>query len=277
MVPTVTRRLLRDWKHLSRSFLYTHHAYQERFFHLKPQDSNLHVWHLVLIEPATSMELYFMLYINETMDTDIIIARCLTPCDNFPFNRNIQLSYLYPLLKEHGFYHLILKLWHMCFEDDTQTHRRENDINSNNKQHIVRKLRAWNRIMYKDFKSHFPELTGFLQPGDYEAVKSLSQKLKEYNYGVTPISPSINTPNRSSPITDNNINMGPTIVDTNSTKLNTYHNIHNPNMVCSTRPFSCDNFSPLKRNKRYSDDGSADENQDNSTNLSAPRFKRRKM
>lgn len=91
MVFSITRRLLRDWKHINRSLLYINPENQDSLFYLKPQDSNLHIWHLILIEPLSSTELYFILYINELFDSEVLLVRCLTPYDNIPFNRNINL------------------------------------------------------------------------------------------------------------------------------------------------------------------------------------------
>lgn len=249
MGSSITRRLLRDWKHLLRSLSHTDPNNENRLFLLKPQESNLHIWHLVLLDPSTSMELYFILYINESLNDQIIIARCLTPCDNFPFDKNIPLTHLFPILKEHGFHVFIMKLWYICFSNNDYNNKEccftstFQEKNSNDR--VARMLKAWNRIMYKDFKLYFPELVGYLLPGDYQSVKSLSKRLNDSKYGTLPFS-------------KNNYNHSPNTsqLETVSTShpLNIPDNIYTPDLFCTNKTYTCDNIASLKRTRLNWDD-----------------------
>ncbi|CAL9731215.1 ubiquitin-conjugating enzyme suppressor 1 [Monosporozyma unispora] len=244
MGSSITRRLLRDWKHLLRSLSHTDQTNESRFFLLKPQESNLHIWHLVLIDPSTSVELYFILYINESMNNQIIIARCLTPCDNFPFNKNIPLTHLFPTLKEHGFHLFVIKLWYICFgrnEDSNEDSPTSNCPDHITNSHVSRMLKAWNRIVYKDFKLYFPELVGFLQPGDYELVKALSKRLKEFKYDSSSYSKTINiNPNK-------NVSQVDSVSNTHS--INIHNTIHNQKLFYGDKTYLCDNIASLKRTR----------------------------
>ena len=253
MVSSVTRRLLRDWKHINRSLLYLNSKNGDRLFYLKPQDSNLHIWHLILIEPSTSTELYFILYINETFDNEVLIVRCLTPYDSIPFNRNIDMSYLFPIFKEQGLYQLMLKIWHVCFgqqnnyKNSTFDSQNDNINISNSNQYVVRMLRAWNRIMYKDFKIYFPELVGFLQPGDYESVKALSKRLKEYkHYGLLQNQHKTNRNNSTEFLLNKKVS------DITSTNIHNYGN--NSDIFGSSNLYTCDDVVSLKRKKLHLED-----------------------
>lgn len=285
MVSTITRRLLRDWKHLTRSISTLQSSRGQNLFYLKPQDSNLHIWHLVLIDPSTCMELYFILYINESVGKEVLIARCLTPCDNFPFNQNIHLSYLYPGLKEHGFYYLIERLWCICFEHTDNSNTTPNSpFNKEKKkaeisnEHIVRMLRAWNRIIYKDFKSYFPELVGFLQPGDYESVKSLSQRVNEYKFGKSShlkrTFPSENTINNKHETILNIPEVGHDRIDS----INIHGCTNNFDLFSTDKAYSCDSISTLKRTRLHLEDlnyrRDAVEDSRDDPKLSAPKRRR---
>lgn len=164
----LTRKLLRDWKQLMR---------QERAstYHLRPQDSNLHVWHLVITDPITHNEQYIMLYIYGNEMDPAIIMRCLTPNILFPINRNVSLSHWNFILNENGFHGLIQKIWRSFFyESEAPSSYLSN----------FRLLRAWNRIMYREFKKLFPELIGSLQQGDYEMVRTLAKKINDNNHNT---------------------------------------------------------------------------------------------
>lgn len=173
MTTTLTRRLLREWKILMRGSSHTTEC--NHYFHLKPQDNNLHVWHLVITEPNTGTEVYIVLYIadnNNDPNNLVIFMRCLTPNDFCPMNKNISLNHLSLILRNHGFNGLIMKIWHTFFDSI------DSDSNVCNNSRV---LRAWNRIMYKDFKLHFPEIVGTLQTGDYQIVKGLARNLSSSN------------------------------------------------------------------------------------------------
>lgn len=253
MGSSITRRLLRDWKHLLRSSSHADANNENRLFLLKPQESNLHIWHLVLTEPSTSMELYFILYINESMNDQIIIGRCLTPCDNFPFDKYIPLSYLFPILKEHGFHTFIMQLWYICFGNNNNY----NNMNSNkccftsnfqennHNDRVARMLKAWNRIMYKDFKLYFPELVGFLQPGDYQSVKLLSKRVNDSKYST------LSYPKNNY---DHNPNASQSETVSTARPLNIHDNIYTPDTFCTNKNYTCDNIASLKRTRLSWDD-----------------------
>lgn len=253
MVSSITRRLLRDWKYINRSLLYKNLENQDNLFYLKPQDSNLHIWHLILLEPLTSIELYFILYINEKFDSEVLIVRCLTPYDNIPFNKNINLSYLFPIFKEHGLHQLILKIWNICFNQQNNCKnlisntKNENISISSSTQCVARILRAWNRIMYKDFKIYFPELVGFLQTGDYESVKALSNRLKEYK-----CCGSLQNQLKCNKNNSTEYSLGER--DPNITTINIHDYHSNPDIFNPNNLYTCDNIVSLKRKQLHLED-----------------------
>lgn len=286
MVFSITRRLLRDWKHINRSLLYINPENQDSLFYLKPQDSNLHIWHLILIEPLSSTELYFILYINELFDSEVLLVRCLTPYDNIPFNRNINLSYLFPIFKEHGLHQLILKIWNICFGQQNNYKKLTSDAKdsnidiSRNTQYVTRMLRAWNRIMYKDFKIYFPELVGFLQPGDYESVKALSKRLKDYKYGGLFQNQLKGNKNSST-----EYSLEEEVPNITTVNMHTYDN--NSNIFSPNNLYTCDNIISLKRKKLNLEDigynnidksnNSNTTGDDSDTLGTSPQSKRRKL
>lgn len=153
----MTRKLLRDWKLLNRH--YAHFNQRDNIlFCIRPQDSNLHVWHLVIRNPATKMELYLKLYIGGEEEPTIIL-KCLTPNNLFPIGRSISLTHLNYFLVEDGFLPLLQQIWRLFFDNRDATERSRLSF-------------AWNRIMCKEFKTHFPELVGNLVSGDYTMVKN---------------------------------------------------------------------------------------------------------
>lgn len=171
MVSLLTRRLLREWKHVSRHYS-RFSDMKNNLFHLKPQDSNLHIWHLVIYDPSTTIELYLKLYIGNE-DEPTIILRCSTPNEVFPTNRNISLTHLNYTLMDHGFISFLQQVWKLFFNNN-------NKMNENAKEGGIRPRLcfAWNRIICKDFKIYFPELLGTLAPGDYEMVKNYSKSIE---------------------------------------------------------------------------------------------------
>lgn len=154
----LTRRLLRDWKHYNR-------VRGSRYL-LRPQDSNLHVWHLVL-RSGDEEEIYALLYLNEqTGDgSSVIILKCMTPNAVFPLHGNVSLTHLQRLLEEeHGFLRLIEHISTLVFSE-------RDPVRSGGRLGY-----AWNRIMCKDFLRVFPEIHGCLQEGDFQLVKNYSAR-----------------------------------------------------------------------------------------------------
>ncbi|SMN19574.1 similar to Saccharomyces cerevisiae YBR165W UBS1 Ubiquitin-conjugating enzyme suppressor that functions as a general positive regulator of Cdc34p activity [Maudiozyma saulgeensis] len=175
MTSLLTRKMMREWKTLSCS-----NSAEVPLYYLKPQDSNICIWHLLLIEPRSSMEIYIQLYITdgkrsekESYDQPTVIIRCLTPNNLLPLNRNVSLSHLSHIIMDEGTNTFIMNLWHTFFTttytSDSKFHTKV--INAST-SHI------WNRIMCRSFKLHFPELVGSLQTGDYRTVKAYSKWLR---------------------------------------------------------------------------------------------------
>lgn len=163
MVSLLTRRLLRDWKNLAR--YNAHHPGKTNvLYHLKPQESNLHIWHLVLYDPSTLMELYLKLFIG-TEEEPAIILRCLTPNELYPTNRSISLTHLNYILLDRGLVPFLQQVWSLFFAKEAGQSEMMDCDNS-------RLTFAWNRIINKEFKCVFPELVGSLAPGDYQMVKA---------------------------------------------------------------------------------------------------------
>lgn len=162
MVSLLTRRLLRDWKNLTR---YNSHSGRGEnvLFHLKPQDSNLHIWNLVLSDPSTSVELYLKLYIGDEQEPAVILI-CLTPNDIYPTNRRISLTHLNYILLDHGLVPFLQQVWSLFFGKGVE----QGEMIDCDKSRLTF---AWNRIINKDFRCVFPELVGNLVPGDYQMVK----------------------------------------------------------------------------------------------------------
>lgn len=163
MVSSITKKLLREKKHINRSCLYINSRKGNILFYSKPQDSNLHIGHLILVKPSTSTKLYFFLYINETYNNEVFVAWGLTLHGTIPFNRNINLSYLIPFFKEYRLQQIILEIWDICFgqtnnyQNSTFNSKNYNINSHGNNQYVVKMLKAWNRTMYKDFKIYSPE------------------------------------------------------------------------------------------------------------------------
>ena len=135
-------------------------------FHVRPHDSDLHLWHVVLYEPRTSLEVYLLLYIGGVDQDPYIIMKCLSPNSCFPMNRTVSMTHLnHLLLKDLGLQDLLSHIWQPLFHIQLT-----GDLQYT--PSVVKFNKAWNRIIYKDFKSYFPELTGTLQSGDYSIVKS---------------------------------------------------------------------------------------------------------
>lgn len=158
----LTRRLLRDWKHYNRVQSSGGSRYR-----LRPHDSNLHVWHLVMQGLDEREEIYALLYLKELASDDncVIILKCMTPNGVFPLHRNVSLTHLQQLLvQEHGFLKLIEHISILIFS------------NKDSFRYSGRLCYAWNRIMCKDFLRVFPELHGCLQQGDFQLVKKYSAR-----------------------------------------------------------------------------------------------------
>ncbi|CAI4273343.1 BBM_1a_G0003540.mRNA.1.CDS.1 [Saccharomyces cerevisiae] len=161
---SLTRKLLKDWKYFMR-----HPEKTQGLFHVRPHDSDLHLWHVVMYEPRTSLEVYLLLYIGGNDQDPYIIMKCLSPNCCFPINRTVSMTHLnYLLLKDLGLQDLLFHIWQPLFHIQATEDLQYSPS-------TVKFNRAWNRIIYKDFKSYFPELIGTLQPGDYSIVKSYSK------------------------------------------------------------------------------------------------------
>lgn len=124
---------------------------------MKPQDSNLHVWHVVLtsVGQGYETEIYAMLYIGSSDVEPIIVLHCLTPNGTFPPNRNVSLTHLSPLLVSAGLTGLL---------DHLQ------NLTSHTLKVNPKLMKAWNRIMIKDFQSYFPELCSDYSVNDEDYV-----------------------------------------------------------------------------------------------------------
>ncbi|CCE64666.1 hypothetical protein TPHA_0I01620 [Tetrapisispora phaffii CBS 4417] len=185
MVSVFQRKLLREWKYIQTQRLRNRYncnaSESSRYaFYIKPQDSNLHMWHLVVYDSLHMQEIYIMIYIgkwknrdesfgstgiiSDEMDFDIIL-NCLTPNSYLPLNRNISFTHFNQILIRDGLHKFIETLLDMIFTADTQ--KIEN---------IYSIMRCWNRVMIKSFKQHFPELIGKLEYGDYKIFQEFMRK-----------------------------------------------------------------------------------------------------
>ncbi|AET40943.1 Ubs1p Ecym_7091 [Eremothecium cymbalariae DBVPG len=162
MVTSLIRALLRDWKRMQHvTDVETVgegagvcgggvEAGSNRIaVHLKPQDNNLHIWHIVLYNDTGELEIYCMCYFKERNDMEPkIIMKCCTPNSYVPVNRNICLSYLSPILTNGGgwlpFYSQLRSMFFGCAE-----YRETEQL-----------MKSWNRIVCKEFRWNFPALCG---------------------------------------------------------------------------------------------------------------------
>ena len=175
MASLLTKKMMKEWKNLS-----CLSSEEPRLYHLKPQDSNVCIWHLLLKEPRTFMEIYIQLYIADGKRSEIeqyeqsaVIIRCLTPNNLLPINRNVSLSHLSHIIVDEGLNTFIMNLWHTFFATNyTSDNKFHSTIINASMSHI------WNRIMCRSFKIHFPDLVGILQSGDYRTIKSYSKWLR---------------------------------------------------------------------------------------------------
>ena len=175
MTSTLTKKVMREWRNLS--CLPTN---ETKPYYLRPQDSNVCIWHLLLVEPNTSMEIYIQLYISDSNKIDralheesTVIIRCLTPNNLLPINRNISLSHLSNIIVQEGIHTFIMNLWNTFFTE-TISYEPANGTKIIN----ASTSRIWNRIICKNFKYYFPELIGCLQSGDYRTIRTYSKWLK---------------------------------------------------------------------------------------------------
>ena len=171
-------------------------------YYLEPHDSNLHIWHLVLRDPETSLEFYMVLYISDS-DSDsergsnfnaprvttnngysssspVIMLRCMTPNSSLTLHRNVSLGYWSSILLKEGLVSFVRKV-HTSFFAPIKRVLSDYDNNSikhHNIQYLSHLLKAWNCIMCKDYKLYFPELVTLLQPGDYQRVRDLARWLQ---------------------------------------------------------------------------------------------------
>ncbi|BAO38442.1 hypothetical protein KLMA_10820 [Kluyveromyces marxianus] len=136
------RKLLREWRRLS------HDKCSQ--YCIKPQESNLQFWNMVLHDERWDLELYCVVFISHKQTSEyepIILLSCLTPNPCIPINKAICLNHLSPVLLNYGlvsFYeHLLSSIFERC-SGILDSHRRL--------------ALAWNRLMIKDFKHNFPTL-----------------------------------------------------------------------------------------------------------------------
>lgn len=146
MIYPLTRKLLRDWKKLN---------YQScSKYHIKPQDSNLHVWHCALVDETTGYEVYVMIFVGGENEP-VTILRCFTPNASYPINRNICMSYLASIISNTGLVGLLDHLSYLFFDRHA---RRDSQYLPENCEPSAHFSKVWNRTMLKDFNTYFPEL-----------------------------------------------------------------------------------------------------------------------
>ena len=186
MVSPLNRRLLREWKHISRD---RGSNLDSQYFHLKPQDSNFNIWHLVLYDSTRSLEVYMIVFIggsNNSSDKEpSIIIKCMTPNCSFALNRNISLTHYSHILLSSGFLGIIQKIWQLLFvQPNVNITNNIGNIESNGLGclSVDKKLmHCWNRVICKTFRMQFPELLGTLEEGDHKIAKEHLQKYHKSN------------------------------------------------------------------------------------------------
>lgn len=153
------RKLLREWKRLSH--------YKHSTCHIKPQESNLQFWNIVLHDESRDLELYCVVFISHKPMNEwepIILLNCLTPNPCIPVNKTICLNHLSPVLLNYGlcsFYeHLLSSIYSRC-TNITDYHKKL--------------AMAWNRIMVKEFKNFSPRLFE-----SYSVTQTDVQMVNEY-------------------------------------------------------------------------------------------------
>ncbi|EJS44768.1 ubs1p [Saccharomyces arboricola H-6] len=272
----LTRKLLKDWKYLMR-----HPERTQGLYHIRPHESDLHLWHVVFYEPRTSLEVYLLLYIGGNDQDPYIIMKCLSPNSCFPINRTVSMTHLnYLLLKDLGLQDLLSHIWQPFFHVQTVDDIRYSPS-------VVKFNKAWNRIIYKDFKSYFPELIGTLQPGDYAIIKSYIKLHNINNSNSNSVNEFIsfyNTQNHSFYPQDNNEkpnnnnNMNDSSISFTFNNNNNNKNTHTYNTIdfINRNLLACDDDSinPVLSSKRSRPLPSPNEMSDNGNNEHCTKRKR---
>lgn len=136
------KKLLREWKRIS-------HDRSKKYF-IRPQESNLQVWNMVLLHEKFDLKLCCVVYIgHRPLDehTIVVFFKCLTPSAFIPVNKTICLNQLAHILSDFGLCSFYKHLSDMVFG-----HQQPFTISES------RMAQAWNRVMLKDFTSSFPDL-----------------------------------------------------------------------------------------------------------------------
>lgn len=114
---------------------------------IKPQDNNVHIWHIVLYDEMCEYEIYCMCYFQVSNDTEpTIIIKCCTPNSYIPVKGNLCLSYLAPLLEQGSSWLLFYSRLRSMFFDSVE-HQESGEL-----------MKTWNRVVCKEFRWHFPAL-----------------------------------------------------------------------------------------------------------------------
>ncbi|AMD19636.1 HCL515Wp [Eremothecium sinecaudum] len=154
MVATLIRSLLRDWKRMQHTGLRGNSSENREEVngnannilpYIKPQDNNVHIWHVVLYDDLQELEIYCMCYFKVRNDAEpTVVMRCCTPNSCVPMNRNVCLSYLSPILSQGwlAFYAQLRSMFFECVE-----HRESGEL-----------MKTWNRVVCKEFGWNFPTL-----------------------------------------------------------------------------------------------------------------------
>lgn len=176
MSSVFTKRLLREWKAIS-----ARNSSEPSLYVLQPQDSNLHIWHLVITNPATAEEIYLQFFISFedssriTADSSpVVVLRCLTPNSLLPINRNIVLPQVGRTIVKGGMSVFVMNLWHSFFSIGASI----NATGTGPSKLDPRLSRAWNRVICRSFKHYFPDLVGTLRAGDYRTIKAYSKWIR---------------------------------------------------------------------------------------------------
>ena len=195
MISSLTKRLLREWKLFMRSDSKSG-PNTDPIYYLEPHDSNLHIWHLVLRDPKTSLEFYMVLYISDpdsdsergsnrngyysSSSSPVIMLRCMTPNSSLVLHRNVSLGHWSSVLLKEGLISFVRRIHTSFFAPIKRTlcDYDNNSVKHHNIQFLSHLLKAWNCIMCKDYKVYFPELVTLLQPGDYQRVRDLARWLQ---------------------------------------------------------------------------------------------------
>ncbi|AAS54710.2 AGR220Cp [Eremothecium gossypii ATCC 10895] len=140
MVSALIRGLLRDWKRMQ-------YAEGGLGRWIRPQENNVHVWHLVLYDGMGEREIYCMCYVGERGGAPVVVLRSCTPNSYVPLQRNVCGA---PVARElagggglAGLYRRVAGLFFGV------AHRESAEL-----------MRAWNRVVCREFRAQFGALCG---------------------------------------------------------------------------------------------------------------------